>query len=269
MDHHEVGRMWNANAPAWTELARAGYDTYRDHVNTPAFFALLPQVKGRVGLDIGCGEGHNTRLLAERGARLTAIDISAAFIAEAQATEREKPLGIDYRLASAVALPFADAAFDFATGFMSFMDIPEQQQVIREAHRVLKPDGFLQFSICHPCFQTPHWQWVSDESGARRSVLCGDYFSERQGVVDEWIFGAAPTEAKARLAKFKIPVFFRTLSTWLNWLIAAGFVLEGLAEPTADAATVAAHPELADTRQVAYFLILRCRKPGRTDRPRA
>ncbi len=52
-------------------VARAGYDVFRDHLNTPAFFALLPDVAGLSGLDIGCGEGHNTRLLARRGARVT------------------------------------------------------------------------------------------------------------------------------------------------------------------------------------------------------
>src|SRR5713101_1634235 len=110
MDHEEVGRFWNTNADVWTKLARAGYDIYRDYLNTPAFFAMLPNVEGLVGLDIGCGEGHNTRLLAQRGARMTAIDIAEVFIAHAQAAEKENPdksgLGIDYRVASAVHLPF-------------------------------------------------------------------------------------------------------------------------------------------------------------------
>ncbi len=44
MDHLEAGRMWDANADAWTKLARAGYDVYRDHLNTPAFLAMLPDV---------------------------------------------------------------------------------------------------------------------------------------------------------------------------------------------------------------------------------
>jgi 2-polyprenyl-3-methyl-5-hydroxy-6-metoxy-1,4-benzoquinol methylase len=79
MDDQEVGRMWDENAEAWTKLARAGYDVSRDHVNTPAFFAMLPDVRGLRGLDVGCGEGHNTRLLAGRGARMTALDISGAF----------------------------------------------------------------------------------------------------------------------------------------------------------------------------------------------
>ena len=65
-------------------------------------------------MDIGCGEGHNTRLLARRGARVTAIDIADDFIAHARQAETHEPLGIDYRVASAVNLPFTDATFDFA-----------------------------------------------------------------------------------------------------------------------------------------------------------
>ena len=125
MNHEEAGRYWNGNAEVWTQLARAGRDVYRDHFNTPAFFEMLPDVAGMHGLDIGCGEGHNTRLVARRGAKVTAVDIAETFIGHARAAEKETPLGIDYRVASAVELPFEDAAFDFATGFMSFMDIME------------------------------------------------------------------------------------------------------------------------------------------------
>src|SRR5882724_9125344 len=121
MDHKDAGQFWNESAESWVKLARAGYDIYRDHLNTPAFFAMLPDVTGLAGLDIGCGEGHNTRLLAKRGAVVTAaIDIAEAFIAHARQAEADAPLGIEYRVASAVALPFPAATFDFATGFMSF-----------------------------------------------------------------------------------------------------------------------------------------------------
>jgi trans-aconitate methyltransferase len=64
VDHREAGRYWNQNADVWTRLARAGYDVYRDHLNTPAFLAMLPDVAGLTGLDIGCGEGNNTREIA-------------------------------------------------------------------------------------------------------------------------------------------------------------------------------------------------------------
>src|SRR5919205_1628120 len=112
MNHEEVGRFWNANAEAWTKLARAGYDVYRDYLNTPAFLAMLPAIEGLSGLDIGCGEGHNTRRLAQCGARVTGIDIAEVFIAHARQAEEQTPLRIDYHVASAVNLPFADGAFD-------------------------------------------------------------------------------------------------------------------------------------------------------------
>jgi ubiquinone/menaquinone biosynthesis C-methylase UbiE len=64
MDHRQAGRYWEGNALAWTLLSRQGWDVYRDAVNTPAFLHLLPDVNGKKGLDVGCGEGHNTRLFA-------------------------------------------------------------------------------------------------------------------------------------------------------------------------------------------------------------
>jgi len=258
MDDREVGQMWDANAEAWTQLARAGYDVYRDYVNTPAFLAMLPEVSGLRGLDIGCGEGHNTRLLAKCGAAMTALDISETFLRHARDTERETPLGIDYHLASGVQLPFAERSFDFATAFMSLMDMPEQDHAIREAFRVIKPGGFFQFSITHPCFQTPLWKWIRDENGNKLGVLCGQYFDQKPGRIDEWIFSNAP----ASFRKFKMAYFDHTLSDWLNMLLDTGFQIERVTEPRADEKAVAECPSVADTRLVAYFLIIRCRKPG-------
>jgi len=262
MDCHKVGEMWNANAEAWTQLARAGYDTSRDFVNTPAFLGMLPEVRNLCGVDIGCGEGHNTRLLAQHGARMTAFDVAETFLHHARATETETPLGIEYQLASAHAMPFADASFDFATSFMCLMDMPEPERAIREAFRVLKPGGFFQFSITHPCFQTPLWRWVYDDQGQRLGVVCGQYFDHVDGRIDEWIFGAAPEELKRKYPKFRIPRFDRTLSEWVNTLLDTGFAIERMAEPTVDDAILRQHPNLADHRTVGYFLILRCRKPG-------
>src|SRR5262249_55055902 len=138
MDHEEVGRLWNGNAEAWTKLARAGFDVYRDHVNTPAFFGLLPDVAELTGLDICCGEGPDTRLPPRRGAFMTGTDSAEGFVAHPRQAEVDEPLGIEYRVGSAVVLPFDDGVFDFATGFMSFMDVPETDRVLAEAFRVLK-----------------------------------------------------------------------------------------------------------------------------------
>jgi ubiquinone/menaquinone biosynthesis C-methylase UbiE len=262
MNHKEVGRYWNESADSWTRLARAGYDVYRNYLNTPAYFEMLPTVHGLCGLDIGCGEGYNTRLLAERGAWVTAIDIAEVFVAHAKQAEATKPLGIQYQVASAVELPFRDASFDFVTGFMSFMDIPETDHVLAEVHRVLKTDGFLQFSICHPCFDTPHRRNLRDHHGRTYAIEVGKYFNCREGEIDEWLFKAAPDHEKQGQQNFRIPRFTRTLSDWFNLIIGAGFLLDQIEEPRPSDETVAACPDLQDAQVVSYFLHIRLRKPA-------
>jgi ubiquinone/menaquinone biosynthesis C-methylase UbiE len=260
MDHQEVGKYWNENAQTWTLLARAGYDVYRDHLNTPAFFETLPDVRGLKGLDIGCGEGHNTRLLARKGALLSAIDISEVFIEQARQAEEQHPLQIHYQVASAVDLPFSDNTFDFATAFMSFMDIPETEKTLSEAYRVLRKGGFLQFSITHPCFDTLHRKNLRNSEGKTYAIEVGGYFTSQNGDISEWSFSSLP-ESMQNLPKFKVPRFTRTLSQWLNGLIQAGFAIEHLHEPKPSDEIVKQHPTLQDSQVIAYFLHVRCRKP--------
>ncbi len=260
LDHRAVGRLWDATAPAWTRLARAGYDVYRDHLNTPALLAMLPNVDGLAGLDIGCGEGHNTRLLAGRGAAMTAIDISPRFIRAARELEDAEPLGIRYQVASAVALPFPDDSFDFTTAFMSLQDVPETEAALAEAARVLKRGGFLQFSICHPCSDTPHRRPLKDEQGREYAVEIGRYFEEEDPEIVEWLFSSAPPEAKTGMPPFRLPRIHRTLSRWLNAIVEAGFCLERAAEPSIDDDFARPCPTIEDTRVVPYFLHLRCRR---------
>lgn len=260
MDTNEAGRYWNEAAEAWTALTRAGFDVYRDGLNTPAFFSTLPVIDGLDGLDIGCGEGHNTRLLAGRGAKMQAIDFSDIFIGHAKAAELKDPLGIRYQVASATALPFDDASFDFATSFMCLMDIPDPVPALREAYRVLKPDGFFQFSITHPCFDNLHRRNLRDEKGRTYAIELGSYFDKTNGTLFEWTFGNLPPEVSAQHPKFRVPFFNKTLSYWVNAIVAEGFRLEMLHEPTADDEAVKRFPSLQDTQIAAYFLHFRCRK---------
>lgn len=261
MTRTEAAACWEANAEIWTRHARAGLDVYRDQVNTPAFLAMLPPIAGMRGLDIGCGEGSNTRELAGRGARMTALDMSPTFLRHARDTEALEPLGIEYVHADAACPPFADETFDFATAFMSLMDMPDQATALAEAYRVLRPGGFLQFSILHPCFVPPHRRVLREADGTTvRAIEVGGYFDNIDGRVDRWWFGAASQEERARVPPFQEPRFHRTLSAWINLVVASGFMVECLGEPYADEATAAAVPAVADTRMAPLFLHVRGRK---------
>jgi SAM-dependent methyltransferase len=260
MDERDVRRHWDANADTWTRLSRAGYDIYRDGLNTPAFMAMLPDIAGRRGLDVGCGEGHNTRLLAARGAPMTAVDLSAVFLAHARRAQATPGPPVRYVHASAASLPFGDAAFDFATAFMSLMDMHDSAAALAEVRRVLRPGGFFQFSIEHPSYKTPHRRNLRDASGLTYAYEIGDYFRIVDGQIDEWTFSAAPADIRAAERPFRIPRFARTLSGWCNLLVETGFSIERCEEPRPSDDTVRKYPKLQDTQVLPYFLHVRVRR---------
>ena len=212
---------------------------------------------GLLCLDLGCGEGHNTRLLAGRGARVAALDVAEAFIAAA--AEAGGP-GIRYLVGDGEVLPFRASSFDAVTAFMSLMDVADPERVLHVVARVLRPGGFIQFSVLHPVIAAPVGRWVQDESGVRQGRVVGDYFY--QGPLTEtWSFGAAPAEFRERHQPFTITYARRTVTGWLSAVLASGLLIEAATEPCADQRTAAAHPEVADTRIAPYFLIVRARKP--------
>jgi len=259
----ENAAYWEANAETWTRHSRVGYDVYRDALNTPAFLAMLPPVGGLRGLDIGCGEASNTRELARLGANMHAMDVAPTFIRHARAAEKADPHGIQFSVADAVSLPFAENAFDFATAFMSLMDIPDQAHALREAERVLRPGGFLQFSICHPCFDAPHRRVLREADGTTRAIEVAGYFDTTEGRVDTWWFGTLPREERERAAPFRTPRFHRTLSGWVEIICGARLVIEKFGEPCASPELAKAEPVVADTRVAPLFLHIRASKPSR------
>lgn len=261
MDAKEVSAHWESNAETWTMLSRAGHDRYRDALNTPAFLAMLPPVAGLKGLDLGCGEGTNTRAVARLGALMTGLDIAPTFLRHARDAERRDPLGIDYVLGDGLTLPFADGSFDFVTAFMSMMDMVDQAAVLREVARILKPGGFLQFSILHPCFVPPTRRNIRDEHGVPVAIELADYFDESDGRVERWLFSGLSPEQNATLTPFAVPRFHRTLSTWVAMIVGAGLRIEAFGEPMASEEVAAAEPIVADTRVAPIFLHVLAKRP--------
>ena len=107
-------------------------------------------VDGLLGLDIGCGEGSNTRELARLGARRHAVDVAPTFIRHARDQEKADRLGVTYLIADARDLPFSAGSFDFATAFMSMMDMADQGQALCET--ACLATGWIS-SILHPAFR--------------------------------------------------------------------------------------------------------------------
>jgi MPBQ/MSBQ methyltransferase len=93
-------------------------------------------------LDVGCGIGGATRYLASTvGCRVTGIDLTPEYIAAAEELARRTGLAgrVAYRVASALAMPFEDGAFDAALTQHVAMNIKDRPGLYREVARVLRP----------------------------------------------------------------------------------------------------------------------------------
>jgi SAM-dependent methyltransferase len=124
------------------------YDRYPGQVLfEPYTVELAGRVPARSGLrvlELACGTGIVTRRLISAlpaSARLVATDLSESMLAHAMA--RVPAAGIEWRVADAQALPFADATFDVVVCQFGIMFLPDRVAGLREARRVLNDGGLL------------------------------------------------------------------------------------------------------------------------------
>lgn len=142
----------SAHEASGTELERlrvAPFDIER-YMQPPAdtcfpleySYHLLGDVRGKVVLDFGCGNGENTLLLVKRGARVLSMDLSESLIQLAQQRLKINNVSgnITFMVGSAHSLPLPDESVDvvFGIAILHHLDLA---LAAREVHRVLRKGG--------------------------------------------------------------------------------------------------------------------------------
>jgi SAM-dependent methyltransferase len=185
---------------------------------------------------------------------------------------------------------------------MALQNMADNAEVVAEAWRVLRPGGFFQFSIPHPCFFTRMYRVELGHDGHAVSVHVGGYFDPPWGEEVDWKFvspGVFETRSRTHprrddtarrflralsrglrlpaygrtpsrksepdgrtFATFRERRYSRTLGDWLGLLLETGFTLERVVEPCPSDDAVRKHPELTLGRHQAFALIVRSRKPS-------
>jgi ubiquinone/menaquinone biosynthesis C-methylase UbiE len=97
---------------------------------------------GKDVLEVACGTGPGLGMLARIARSVTGADIDPKNLARARMTYRDRPAVCLVR-ADAEALPFAGARFDVVLLFEALYYLPDPGAFVREARRVLRPDGTL------------------------------------------------------------------------------------------------------------------------------
>jgi ubiquinone/menaquinone biosynthesis C-methylase UbiE len=118
-----------------------------DRVEKEAIFALLPDLRGRRVLEVGCGTGNISLALARRGARLVGLDVSGPMLAAAQQRAREQSFSAAWIRGGAAALPFPRNSFDGVISILALDFMADRPGVVREMVRVLRPGGFLLLAL--------------------------------------------------------------------------------------------------------------------------
>lgn len=128
-------------------------DDYLDHETwiRPAFEKLGP-IAGLEVLDLGCGHGMASVVMARHGANVTAVDLSGGYLSEAARRAAANGAAVHFAQADAQRLPFAEHSFDRVWGnaVLHHLDLGT---AARELMRVLRPGGWAVF--CEPWGENP------------------------------------------------------------------------------------------------------------------
>lgn len=121
---------------------------------------LIPflQIKsGQRALDLCCGQGRHSRWLAQQGLRVVGVDLSAVLLQEA--IKQSLNIPVMYMRADAREIPFTeemDFVFNLFTSFGYFLKDEENEKIIQQVYKALKPGGLFLFDYLNPDYLRAH-----------------------------------------------------------------------------------------------------------------
>lgn len=234
----------------WSEYA----DTFSSFDEYNHFLAdlsdLLGIVEGKDILDLGCSNGLMCRLLADKGGRMTGVDISEHAINTARTLSSGQGQDISYGVVDANDLSsFQDAAFNVVLAVNSLCsfgsDRNSMRNIVEEIYRVLAPGGTLVAVLPHPAFEH-HQNCVT-----RSRIFPDDYSYFNGGTPNTLRLKIGDTEGEFCNVHWTFEdysLFFKDL-----------FLISDIREPEPDEIFDSLHSEMfGDGARYPIYLLLKC-----------
>ena len=140
--------------------------------------ALATPQAGERALDVACGTGIVTRLLAQHVGRtgtVVGLDFNSGRLAVARSLSHTTGSVIEWREGSALALPFPDASFDFVCCQQGLQFFPDRLAALREMNRVLVPGGRLALNVWRSIQHNPGAAAMAEALERYVSQAAGDF----------------------------------------------------------------------------------------------
>ena len=232
----------------------AGYQALRKNeaglnaaIEEPAVRSVLPDLTAMTILDLGSGGGEFCRFARARGAvSVRGVDISARMLAEAKI--RTGDSGITYIKGAIEDYPIDGNAFDLIVSRLTLHYIKDYRGVVLAAFHGLREGGAFVFSVEHPICTALLHGWQEDKNGNQLFWPVDDYQMEGERTQHWFVDGVVK--------------YHRTVETYVNTLLEAGFHLTRLLEPHAGTAIPADRPDLAGAARRPPLLVIAARKPA-------
>ncbi len=229
--------QWANLSDGWINSIEGDGSYHRKGLLDKWMLDAVGDVAGLKVIDLGCGEGRFSRMLSQEGADVTGLDFTERFVEYAQANKAKDEtyvLGDMQDLSS-----IRDASFDLAVSYLSLVDVPDFQRALRETHRILRPDGRLVVCTLQPMVLAGGC-WIK-AGNEKLHFKLDNYFDE--GERELWMSGGMVFN------------YHRTMSTYVNGFLEAGFRLDGIREPTPSPEQLSHYPQIADNLRVPEFII--------------
>ncbi|MBU1245959.1 MAG: class I SAM-dependent methyltransferase [Nanoarchaeota archaeon] len=214
-------KEYNKNFKEWLNKKGLAHS----HLEKPAMYSLLGNVRGKTILCLGCGAGEECAYIKSLGAKkVIGVDISKGLI---KLAKRNFP-DIEFKVMDMEKLKFAKSSFDLIYSSLVLHYVKNWVRVFNEVKKVLKKNGVFLFSTHHPAYSSALKKIKGNEKlqilGYKRNnktkkiEVYGDYLRDRK-ISEIWF------------KNFKVTYYYKSFSSIMKDILKSNFKITDCIEP--------------------------------------
>ena len=212
----------------------------------PTLKRMLPDLKDKNIIDLGCGYGWHCIYAKEQGAnKVCGIDISDKMLMEAK--KKSEGYDIEYYCGAIEDMVFPKESFDIVLSSLALHYIDDLDSIVKKVKSLLKKNGTFIFSCEHPIFTSYGSQdWIYNDAGEIEHFPVDHYFSEGK--------------REATFLSETVVKYHKTMTTYIQCLLNNGFHITGFEEPQPTKASIKQYPGMENELRRPMMMIISAEK---------